>query len=88
MIIRGYAGRPPMEAPDLGEVLDARRTATHPFTRAVVEKAWRGRRGELRLRVMWLEDNPAAKAVKHTTGWLKIPQTLNKTPLVRRIDVE
>lgn len=86
MIIKGYAGRPPMEAPDLGEVLDARRTVLHPFTRAVVEKAWRGQHGELRLRVMWLEDNPAAKAIKHGNGWLKIPQPLNKTFLVRRID--
>lgn len=60
MLIRGYLQHPPMWAPDPGEVIYARRGPEDKFVLAIVEKAWRNRLGQLRLRVMWLEADPDA----------------------------
>jgi hypothetical protein len=60
MYIKGYLDHPPLEAPDPGEILYARRSADDKFTLAVVEKAWRNRAGLLRVRVVWLDDDPDA----------------------------
>lgn len=60
MIIKGYRDQPLQFAPDPGEIIYARRSAQDKFTLAVVEKAWRNRAGNIRVRVMWLDDDPDA----------------------------
>lgn len=62
MIIKPYAGLPRMYAPDIGEVILARRTPGDKFVKAVVVRAARNKAGNLRLKVHWLADDPAAGA--------------------------
>lgn len=60
MRIREYRQIPPIWSPDPGEILYARRAHMDKYVLAIVEKAWRNKAGHLRLRVMWLEDDPYA----------------------------
>lgn len=60
MRIRSYEQRPHIWSPDPGEILYARRAHMDKYVLAIVEKAWRNRAGHLRMRVMWLEDDPYA----------------------------
>lgn len=60
MRIRAYDGKPAIWSPDPGEIIYARRSDMDKFVLAVVEKAWRNRAGHLRLRLMWLEEDPDA----------------------------
>lgn len=60
MILRGYLGQPPQLAPDPGEIVYARRSEEDRFTLAAVEKAWRNRAGQIRVRVRWLAEDPYA----------------------------
>ncbi len=62
MFIRSYGNLPMMYAPDIGQVLEARRTAVDDWTRAAVVKAHRNRDGHLQVMVQWLEDNDQAGA--------------------------
>lgn len=62
MIIKQYAGLPITYAPDIGEVLLARRTGVDKFVRAVVLDARRNRAGNVRVKVQWLDDDPDAGA--------------------------
>lgn len=60
MIIRQYGDLPTTYAPDIGEVVLARRMRAEPFLRAVVLYVKRRRDGALRIKVQWLESNPDA----------------------------
>lgn len=68
MIIKQYAGLPTTYAPDIGEVLLARRTPADKFVRAVVLDARRNRQGNVRVRVQWLEDDLDAGAPEVWNG--------------------
>lgn len=86
MIIRPYAGLPRLYSPDLGEVVEARKSKINSFTKAVVVVAQRNRDGNLRLRVQWLEDNPAEGIKANTPGWLVVVTGDEGPALVRQID--
>lgn len=95
MIIRGYAGIPATYSPDLGEVILARRTPIDPWVRAVVVKAWRNSARNLKLKIIWLEDDPhagaewkghATRPIKaHTFGWIEIKRGPGVPPLIKQI---
>lgn len=91
MIIRPYGELPRTYAPDVGEVVEARRTPADKFIKAVVVNVTRNREGALRVRVQWLEDNPDAgapdkrqrkpiKALSH--GWIVVVNDM--PPLLRQ----
>jgi hypothetical protein len=94
MFFKAYGGLPITYAPDIGEVLYARRTPADRWTLAVVLSARRNRAGHVRLKVQWLEDNPDAGSVRsdyprvpikaHTTGVLVLDP--GKHALVRQVD--
>lgn len=101
VIIKAYGGRPAQYAPDPGEIILARRAAVDKFTLAVVEKAWRNRDGHLRLRIVWLDNDPDAYVnddpyrpgarLKVETGercWLILRNKWGVSPLVRQIDAD
>lgn len=58
MIIRGYGQLPPTYAPDIGEVVLARRSNSARWLRAVVLGVKRRKTGGLWMKVHWLEDDP------------------------------
>lgn len=60
MQIRSYRDHPVIWSPDPGEIIYARRAHMDRYVLAIVEKAWRNRAGHLRMRVMWLEEDPYA----------------------------
>lgn len=60
MIIRQYAGLPTTYAPDVGEVVLARRTPADKFVRSVVLDVRRRPDGKLRVKVQWLADDDQA----------------------------
>ena len=59
MIIRGYGKLPPTYAPDIGEVVLAHRSHAAKWLRAVVLFVRRRKDGALRVKVHWLEGDPA-----------------------------
>jgi hypothetical protein len=95
MIIRAYGKHPVTYAPDVGEVIWARRTPADKWVRAVVLHGKRNRAGDLRIKVEWLEDDPDAGAperdrpkapiVAGTPGWLVIKQDPREPRLVQQI---
>jgi len=94
-IIRAYAGLPTTYAPDVGEVVHARRTPADRWTRAVVLDYRRRRDGALRIKVQWIEANPDAGAPDKRprmpikagdTGWVVARQDPTEPPLVRQLD--
>lgn len=58
MYIRPYRDLPGMYAPDVGEVIMARRTPLYRWTRAIVLGVHRTREARLRVRLQWMEDDP------------------------------
>lgn len=62
MIIKKYGDLPTAYAPDVGEVIYARRTPVDKWVKAVVLMAHRNRAGNLRIKVQWLGDDPDAGA--------------------------
>lgn len=54
-----------MYAPDVGEVVEAKRGPSDRWTRAVVVRAYRNREGNLKVKVQWLEDDPTAGVGDH-----------------------
>lgn len=94
MIIKPYNGLPRMYAPDVGEVVEARRAPVNSFVKAVVLDARRNPAGNLRVKVQWLEDDPAAGVpdrgrrrkpiVAGETGTLILVD--GALPLIRQID--
>lgn len=96
-IIRAYAGLPTTYAPDVGEVVQARRSASDQWTRAVVLDYRRRRDGSLRVKVQWIEDDQGAgipdriggarqPVVAGTVGWIVARQDPTEPPLVRQLD--
>lgn len=89
MIIRKYAQFPALYAPDIGEVILARRAPVDQFTRAVVLFARRNKNGHLKVKVQWLDDYPEAgasgpKPIKaNTIGWVIADP--DKPPLIKQI---
>ena len=96
MIIKPYSGLPRTYAPDVGEIVEARRTGGDKFVEAVVMSVRRNRDGHLRIRIQWLGDDPNAgvrdrlQAVKSpvvalTYGWLVHNPGSDAPPLIRQI---
>lgn len=73
MIIRKYGDLPMVFAPDVGEVVQARRAKSDPFTPAVVTVVRRKTSGKLKLTVHWLADCPTAGApiMAGQKGWIE-----------------
>lgn len=83
MLIRAYRDIPPTYAPDVHEVVLVRRTVCDRYTKAAVTSVRRIKSGHLRLRFVWMEDNPTARTpiVAGTTGYV----TLDGQPLLLQI---
>lgn len=60
MIFKPYGDLPRTYAPDIGEVVEARRSVTARWVRAVVTGVRRLRDGQLKIRVQWIESDPDA----------------------------
>jgi hypothetical protein len=95
MIIRGYKGIPTTYAPDVGEVVWARRTPVESWVRAAILTIRRNSKGDLKFTVWWLEDDPDAgsghegrgsKPIKaHTRGWIEVKRGPGVPPLIKQI---
>jgi hypothetical protein len=95
MIIKGYSGVPLTFSPDIGEIVLARRNPVDRWTRAAVTRARRNNRGNLKLTVWWLEDDPHAgvaqdgrtrKPIKaHTIGYIEVRRGPGVPPLIKQI---
>ena len=59
-VIRKYGEYPQVLVPDIGEIVEARRSMAESFIKAVVIKHRRIRSGKIRTTVEWLEDDPHA----------------------------
>lgn len=96
MIIKQYGDLPITYAPDIGEVVLARRTPADRFVRAAVLYVRRRPDGKLRIKVQWLEDDDAAgyehsnyhrAPIKANTVGVVIASTSPGDPqLIRQID--
>jgi C-terminal processing protease CtpA/Prc len=92
MIIRAYDGLPRTYAPDIGEVVEARRTVAEGFVRAVVLDVRRTRGGGLRVKVQWLGNDPLAGVTVRapieagTVGWVVTKPDMSGSPLIMQID--
>lgn len=89
MIIRRYRDLPTVYVPDVGEVVEARRSVADVWTRAYVIRVQRLRGGTLKFTICWLADNPKAgdgtsPIVAHTLGYVKCPPD-DWSPLIRQI---
>jgi len=90
MIIRAYDNLPITYAPDIGEVVGARRTRVEPFLRAVVLMVKRRRDGALRIKVQWLESDdgagwdPPSPIVAGSVGWVVHPTDPTEPPMIRQ----
>jgi hypothetical protein len=94
VIIKPYGELPRVYAPDIGEIIYARRTPADKLTRAVVLDARRNRDGHLRVKLQWLESNPDAGSGDPrfnepiragSYGWVVIKQDATP-PLIVQID--
>lgn len=89
MIIKPYGDLPRMYAPDVGEVIEARRTPADKYVRAVVLSARRNREGHVRVKLQWMEDDPDAGSRNRapieagTLGWVIVD---DGPPLIRQIN--
>lgn len=87
MIIKKYGDIPALYAPDVGEVLEARRSVVDQWVGAVVLRVQRMRAGTLRVTVVWMADDPSAGSqgkpiVRHTRGWIVMD---TRVPLIRQV---
>lgn len=88
MIIRKYKDIPATYAPDVGEIVHARRSGVDErWVRAVVIYVQRTYAGALKVKVLWLEDDPRAgmlgkPIVRNTFGWVV---TTGAAPLIKQI---
>lgn len=78
MIIRKYRDLPAFYAPDIGEVVDARRSPGDVWTRAYVVRVQRKRGGNVKFTLCWLADDPQTVGgkkpiVAHTMGYVNAP---------------
>lgn len=62
MKIRKYKQHPEIYVPDVGEVIQARRSGADAFLPAVVVRVRRLANGHVRVTVQWLASNPRAGA--------------------------
>lgn len=100
MIIKPYGDLPRTYAPDVGEVVEARRTGKDRFVRAVVLHVRRRSADTLEVKVHWLESDLNAGATCHpgqtvsgaltpviagTVGWLRDRRLEGAPPLIRQI---
>lgn len=85
MIIRKYRQYPRVYTADLGEVIEARLSATYPFTRAVVTVVGRARGGAVRYKFQWMETNPEAGAVAGESSHVYVYAGDDAPSLVRQI---
>ena len=60
MIIKKYLDMPMTYAPDVGEVVLARRQVTDKYVKGVVLRVWRLRDGALKIKLVWLGSDPDA----------------------------
>src|SRR5690554_3439415 len=101
MIIKKYGDLPLTYAPDIGEIVYARRNPIDRWTRAVVVHVRRirtgPREGALRVKLVWLEDNPDGTVtlrginkhrpiVANTVGWVIADQIEGVPPLLMQVD--
>lgn len=101
MIIRAYGGLPITYVPDVGEVVEARRSPMGRFVRAVVLGARRRAHGGVEIKVHWLDSDPDAGVtegpgrtltgervpiVAGTVGWVKDRRLAGVPPLIRQVD--
>ena len=89
MIIRKYHDLPMALTPAVGEVVDARRSTSDRWTRAVVVKVSRDRDGNLKFTVYWMADDPKAgdgsKPIRAlATGYIRAAKG-DWPPLIRQI---
>lgn len=87
MIIRKYGDIPVTYAPDVGEIVEARRSASDAvFVKAAVVGVRRKSKGVLEVKVQWLGDNPAAGTpiVMGTIGWVVVNAD-GRPELIRQI---
>jgi hypothetical protein len=91
MIIRQYGDLPTTYAPDIGEVVLARRVPAEPFLRAVVIHVKRRRDGALRIKVQWLDSLEDAGVWKESPivaggiGWVVQATTPDVPRLIKQI---
>lgn len=96
MIFRAYGDLPITYAPDVGEVIYARRTVADPWVLAVVLAVRRNKEGHARVKVFWLGDDPDAgldrsdyprrPIVANTIGFLVMNP--ERPALIKRVDRE
>ena len=89
MIIRKRLDIPVSYTPDVGEVVDARRSTADTWTRAVILRVRRMRGDHFKFWVYWLEDNPRAGAgdkpiAGGTEGYIRTAEG-GWPPLIRQI---
>lgn len=86
MIIRRYGDIPTTYAPDIGEIVMARRGPTDPFTRAAVVGVRRKSKGVLEVKVQWLAGNASTRSpiVMGTVGWVVVPAS-GEPEMIRQI---
>lgn len=75
MIIKPHLDIPRTYAPDVGEIIEARRTPADKFIKAAVLDARRNRTGRLRVKLQWLEGDPDA-------GCPHVSRTRKREPIV------
>jgi hypothetical protein len=83
--ISGQRGIPLGYEPKKTEIVLARRTASDPYTRAVVIAIDPRRHGKIMYSVIWLDDNPdtTTPIVKNTRGWV---YAWRWPPMIREIE--
>lgn len=74
MMIRKYRDIPATYAPDVNELIMARRSVVDGYTKARVVLVRRTRAGRIKIRLQWMEDNPGTRTpiVKDTPGWVEV----------------
>lgn len=88
MIIKKYGDIPATYAPDVGEVVMARKSPAGEFVRAAVLGVRRKRGGILEVKVQWLASSPAVAEgdkpiIKGAVGWV---QSGDWPPLIKQIN--
>ncbi len=98
MIIKPYGDLPRTYTPDVGEVIEARRSHVGTFVRAVVLHARRRGAAIVEVKVQWLdsdldawiaredEGREPAPIVAGTVGWVKEMRADDRPPLIRQIN--
>lgn len=86
MIIRKYRDYPEVYTADIGEVIEARLSALHPFVRAVVVKVKRAKGGAIRYDFIWQQTMEKTSAVEGRRSHVYARTEGDAPPLIRQID--